>query len=216
MNIQLPDKFYYSNDWKSRAYVEDGELFVEGTVNYENLMYTLAYVMFGYNRCHYCGNILKKETRTLDHIYPRCWGGVSIPDNLVPCCSACNSRKSNMTMEQYKAWINAKKDKRSDLYSSFIKKNEEKMKTQFILPKEWVTLFDITNVVEKIGFEEIKTFGNDKIDLYYTHYGHYPRPIIVSQNDWVFKGIHILYHAKTHGFENVPCIRLDNVIRVKV
>ena len=35
MNIQLPNKFFYSDGWKRLAYVEDGILYIEGDVNYE-------------------------------------------------------------------------------------------------------------------------------------------------------------------------------------
>ena len=42
-------------------------------------------------------NTLTQKNRTLDHMYPRRWGGVSIPDNLVPSCKNCNGDKMDMT-----------------------------------------------------------------------------------------------------------------------
>lgn len=215
MNIQLPDKFFYSNDWKRTAYVDDKVLYIEGDVNYENLMYSLAYSISGYSQCVYCGRRLKKETRTLDHLYPRCWGGISIPDNLVPCCSSCNNQKSNMDLKQYNAWLKLESDKRAEAYANFVLENEKEMKKRFLLPEEWLSSFEIDRVIDDLDFEVIEKFGNDKIELYYQLHGHYPRPIIVSSNDWVFKGMHILYHAKINGIKTISCVRLDNVVRIK-
>lgn len=215
MNIQLPDKFYYSNDWKRTAYVDDGVLYIEGDVNYENLMYSLAYSISGYSECVYCGQKLKKETRTLDHLYPRCWGGVSIPDNLVPCCSSCNSQKSNMDADQYDEWLRLDPSKKSAAYAKFVAENEKEMDNRFLLPENWLSSFEVASVIDELDFEVIERFGNEKIELYYQLHGYYPRPIIVSKNNWVFKGIHILYHAKTNGIKTISCVRLDNVIRIK-
>lgn len=215
MNIQLPNKFFYSTDWKRTAYVDDNVLYIQGNVSYENLMYSLAYSISGYQKCIYCGEKLKKETRTLDHIYPRNWGGISIPDNLVPCCSSCNSKKSNMTAEQFERWLNTNSDKRAALYAKFVKENEKEMKTKYILPEEWVSSLNIDEVIDKLDFSVIEQFGNDKIDLYYQLHRHYPRPIIVSSNNCVLKGIHILYHAKVNGIKKVSCVKLDNVVKIK-
>lgn len=214
MNIQLPRRFFYSSGWRSRAYVQGRVLYLEGDVNYEDLMYSLAYSISGYEKCVYCGEKLKKETRTLDHKYPRCWGGISIPDNLVPSCKKCNSDKGNMTEEQYKIWREADIGERSMIFSHFTKQNEEEMKNGFLLPNGWVTPFDVAQVIDRLEFEKIGELGNEKVDLYYELHGHYPRPIVVSRNNWVFKGIHILYHAKKNGIKVVSCIRLDNVIRI--
>lgn len=215
MNIQLPERFYYSKDWKQTAYVEDEILYVQGDVNYENLMYSLAYSIYGYNNCVYCGRKLTKETRTLDHVWPRRWGGLSIPDNLVPSCSNCNSKKNSMTLEQYNEWCKLDESLRAEAQVKFCMENEEKMRNNYLLPEEWLTSFDVAEVIDDIDFELIENFGNDKIDLYYDTYGKYPRPIIVSSNNWVFKGKHILYHAKVNCIKTVSCVRLDNVVRVK-
>lgn len=215
MNIQLPDKFFYSSDWDRFAYVDDGVLYVNGDVNYENLMYSLAYAISGYQQCFYCGKRLTKETRTLDHMYPRCWGGISIPDNLVPSCSMCNSQKSNLIYYQFEKWRDLKVDKRPKAYARFIKENEKEIKSHYLLPAEWITSFEVSEVVNEIDFSVIECFGNEKIELYYKLHHCYPRPIIVSSNNWVFKGKHILYHAKCHDIKTVSCVRLENVVRIK-
>ena len=47
--------------------------------------------------CQYCGS---KEKMTIDHIFPRSRGGRGYSDNLVACCSHCNSVKHNRTPEE--------------------------------------------------------------------------------------------------------------------
>ena len=51
-------------------------------------MYRLTYMMKGDRICYYCGKTISKKEMTLDHVYPRDFGGPSITDNLVPCCQS--------------------------------------------------------------------------------------------------------------------------------
>ena len=44
---------------------------------------------------------LTQKNSTLDHRYPRDTGGISITDNLYPCCPKHNSEKGNLTHEEY-------------------------------------------------------------------------------------------------------------------
>jgi len=45
-------------------------------------------------RCGYCGS---KDELTIDHILPKSRGGKNSWENLVTCCSKCNSKKDNQT-----------------------------------------------------------------------------------------------------------------------
>ena len=42
-------------------------------------------------KCIYCG----KPSESIDHIYPKSKGGESITSNCIPCCLACNGKKSD-------------------------------------------------------------------------------------------------------------------------
>ena len=108
MIIELPKNYFYGPEKNGCAYVRDGILVVQGHINYEELMYNLAYVLKGYETCAFCGKNLEQRTRTLDHLYPRNWGGVSIPHNLMPACSRCNSLKGNLTYEQFMKFLELK------------------------------------------------------------------------------------------------------------
>lgn len=48
------------------------------------------------HKCVYCGS---PKDLTLDHIVPSSKGGKSSWSNLVTCCSPCNRRKDNMSLE---------------------------------------------------------------------------------------------------------------------
>ena len=89
MIIDLPTKFYYEKDG-SKAFVDNEILYCENNVSFERLMYHTTYELRGKSTCYYCGCELSEENRTLDHMYPRDFGGVSITNNLVPCCTNCN------------------------------------------------------------------------------------------------------------------------------
>ena len=41
--------------------------------------------------CIYCG----KPSESIDHVIPRCQGGLSTTENCVPACLSCNGDKSN-------------------------------------------------------------------------------------------------------------------------
>ena len=51
-------------------------------------------------RCMYCGQKLKNQDVTLDHVIPRSRGGASSWENLVACCKADNHRKSDKLPEE--------------------------------------------------------------------------------------------------------------------
>jgi len=50
--------------------------------------------------CQYCGRQAGGDELTLDHVVPRCQGGVSSWENCVLACMACNKRKADRTPEQ--------------------------------------------------------------------------------------------------------------------
>jgi hypothetical protein len=218
MNIELPDKFFYSSaDRKARAYVKEGILFVEGHINFEDLMYSLAYTLKGYDKCYYCGRDLGTYQRTIDHLYPRTWGGVSIPNNLVPCCSRCNREKDCMTEQQYRVYLRCKNRSVKDTIAvKFAIQNRKKCRDSFVLPRSWYEDYRVDRVADDIDFSFLSRKAIRETTSYYKRHRHYKQPLVVSSNDWVFDGMRVLYHAKCHGIEVVPAIILDNVVKIHV
>lgn len=87
------------------------------------------------------GKKLKRTNSTLDHRYPRDTGGISITNNLFPCCSKCNSDKSNLTHEEYLKVRSVSKKDRKKHVKQFTKYREKIMrKIGFKLPKNGFTL----------------------------------------------------------------------------
>lgn len=53
------------------------------------------------NKCFYCKCDLNSENMTRDHYIALSNGGSDKIENIVPCCSKCNSKKSNKSPEEY-------------------------------------------------------------------------------------------------------------------
>ena len=53
-------------------------------------------------RCVYCGEQFKHTDLTLDHVKPRCKGGETVSQNLVPACLKCNQSKGS---ENWREWM---------------------------------------------------------------------------------------------------------------
>jgi hypothetical protein len=124
-----------------------------------------------------------------------------------------------MTYEQYLKWIKEPIDgKKKFYYKEVVRKNSRIIHSgKLVLPDEWLAEYDITNILKRIDLEWIKAINNknfEKLCKYYEKNHAYPNPIIVSSNGWVFKGLHILYHAKINNITNVSAIVLENVVKV--
>jgi len=48
-----------------------------------------------HNTCQYCGRKFERSELTLDHVIPRCRGGLSEWENIVVACIECNTKKGN-------------------------------------------------------------------------------------------------------------------------
>lgn len=207
MNIELPKKFTFK-DQKSRwnAYVKDGNLYIKGNVSLKKVMYELTYALYG-EKCFYCGKRLNHKTRTIDHMYPRAFGGVSITNNLRPSCSTCNSKcKGDMTYFQYKKYLKCKTDKERKNYryeKVFLVNERRKNKGKCILPKSWLEEYDITELLNKTNFDCLK---NNNIGR-----NIYINPIVISSEGYVFSGAKVLYRAKKDERKKVLAVVLENV-----
>lgn len=60
--------------------------------------------------CFYCGRQLNKEERTVDHVQPLARGGKTEEENLVVCCEKCNMEKRDMTIMEYKQYLDKKNE----------------------------------------------------------------------------------------------------------
>jgi CRISPR/Cas system Type II protein with McrA/HNH and RuvC-like nuclease domain len=81
------------NQW----YKIDAECIVDDNFNYPLRMFILQRDHY---TCQYCG---ERDSKEVDHVFPKSRGGLSIPSNLVCSCKSCNSAKKDKTPEE---WIN--------------------------------------------------------------------------------------------------------------
>ena len=215
MKIRLPEHFIYTNkSQNTSAYVNDGILYVSGRINFDVLMYKITYALKGYDTCYYCKTKLTEKNRTMDHLYPRRWGGISIPENLVPCCKNCNRDKMDMTYEQFMQYRKFKSQKcKDEFYQKCLKENlRVRKRAKFVLKRDWISVYNIQEVLKYMKFNKLDKNKSKKLADYYNNWGHYTHPVIVSSNDWIFKGRHILYHAKRIKRHSVISVVLENVV----
>lgn len=59
-------------------------------------------------RCFYCGDVLTRSRRTIDHATPRSRSGTDDKSNLLPACLSCNREKDSMTVEGYRFYLKRK------------------------------------------------------------------------------------------------------------
>lgn len=55
--------------------------------------------------CVYCGCWLNLDNMTVDHETPTLRGGPDTLDNTCVCCRACNTRKGDFTVLEYRHWL---------------------------------------------------------------------------------------------------------------
>ena len=206
MIIELPKKFY-----SQFAICEENILYIRSLIGLENLMYDLTKALKR-KKCVYCGKKLNKSNYTLDHRYPRNTGGISITNNLFPCCDTCNSAKSNLTHSEYLSLLKVTTIDRKKILKKINEHNQKIFKTiGFKLPKEWVIFESIC----KIRFINPKKFTRGKkyrsIEQFYSLYKKLPRPIIVDKNYFLLEGYNLLLFAKDNGISEIPIIIMENV-----
>ena len=121
MIIDLSEKFimYDERGRNKLAWVEDGILKLKVDASFRKAMYELTYELKGRNVCEYCGKTFLDEDMTLDHMIPQERGGPTITNNLVPSCKECNSKKSNMTAEQYIKYKNLSGTEKKKYFENF-------------------------------------------------------------------------------------------------
>lgn len=204
MNIHVPRNFTLKTA-KGYANVRNRQLFVHN-IDMEVVMYEVTYQLKGRNKCFYCGRTLNDRNRTLDHMYPRHWGGITIPENLCPCCKKCNNEKGDMTLIQYKKWKTLPIGERLEFYSKCTSDNERVFNSGKILGNDtWIEYVSVAGLKKKFPLDRLKKFSD------------YNNPkqgeVIYLSNDgkWIAKGMKLLHYAIRKNKKEVPVVMLENV-----
>ncbi|MBR3132571.1 MAG: HNH endonuclease [Clostridia bacterium] len=224
MLIDLPNQgFEFIRNMQVNAYInKDGILKIKKQyVKFEDLMYALTYTMKRDMVCPFCGAIIRAKSLTLDHMYPRDFGGVSIPNNLIPCCRKCNSNKGSLDCSEYYRLI-AKNLSRGDFEKEkqkIIDRKEKKRYTRGIfLPEEWLKYVPIDDLIVRDYYKTLDLFGSQKNKklfsnmAYIKEYNHMKRPVIVDKNLFIVDG-YVWYVSAlvTKKFKKIPVVMIDNL-----
>ena len=216
MKIKLPRNLEYLSTTEIPVYIENGVLYMPPNESFRRIMYSITYQMKVGNQCPYCGEEFDIWEFTIDHIYPRTYGGGSITNNLIPCCKECNEKKADLLLEQYER-INKMKDENGKEEKKFnYRKQNLAKRSEFgiILPKEWYTIekeyFVIGTLTSEFPVKSSKKY-QDLHELYEI-YGKICSPVVVSANQFVLDGFQALFLAKNIGEKvAIPFVKLDNV-----
>lgn len=219
MIIELPKEYYKAY---SRGYVEVRnqmlELHGDFSFNYEDVMIDLAYAIKGRTKCYYCGKAILPDKVTIDHLFPRNFGGITITSNLEPTCKECNNNKSNLNQAEFKVWRTIKSENmRKSFYQETIKRKRARKRDPdnpygFDLPREGVTYvpFDTIEKVTSIDPKGSKRYN--KMMNFINLYGKLPRTVTLSLNGILLNGETLYAVAKKRRVEKVPAIILENVM----
>jgi len=212
MIIELPKKFSYTEDRYNYANVRDGRLIIRGSIPFEKLMYELTYNIKGNKVCYYCGKNVKKIT--IDHMFSRDYGGISITNNLIPVCSKCNSEKSNLNFHEYQIFKSLNKQKKENFREKVYRQNENlRYKRGFIIPNSWVETIHISRIFVRVFFDQTLYKGKkyNKYMNFIKKYQKLPRPIVLSGNFVLLDGFTILACGREQGIHHIPVVILENV-----
>lgn len=217
LNLEGLEKFSYSVDSGNtgRSWIEDGKLKVKGNVSFEKLMFTMAYNKYC-NTCYYCGVNLTKEKKTIDHKVPIIFGGVSILENIVPCCKHCNEEKSNLTDIQYKQYLNIEdQENRRRFKLKCIGKNErEHLERGSILPVEWFEKKKNRIFIDVDFDQNVKGAKYIALEELYLKHGIIGKPVIISSEGIIIDGFITVWLCKNENVKTIPVIKLENVDRL--
>ena len=53
-------------------------------------------------KCAYCGTKLSVASMTIDHVFPKCKGGIRSKRNTKPACNFCNSVKGCLSIKDFR------------------------------------------------------------------------------------------------------------------
>ena len=215
MLLNLPEHF--SEDNKNyKAEVRNKILYITWVLKFEQLMYDLAFLMYGEHECYYCHKICNDIKMTIDHVYPKKYGGVSVPENLRPACNECNTEKGNLNLREYKTLKGLKKISRKRYRERRRAKKEKILHEKgFDLPEEWIEMVNISDIIFPSYYKFVYGKKFMKNISFIKEYGHIPKPVILSSNKVLLDGRYVYKSAQKLKLKKVPAIVLENVIASK-
>ena len=209
MNIILPTQNLRTN----RLRIENGILYLRYGQSFQDIMYDLTYFMKGKNFCYYCKKKVPRNQITMDHFYPRCTGGPTIPQNLYPACKKCNTEKANMTYGQFLDYLELTTEEQQKKYRLRINSMKKGLNAigMYEFPYSWITPVKVSEIHTQIDFANISETKFKKEKAYYKKHHNFKKPIILDRNLYSLDGFYVLFVAKACEVDYIPAIILENV-----
>lgn len=86
-------------------------------------------------RCQYCNQAVAFSALTIDHVQPKCFGGLSTWDNVVSCCYNCNQKKGDKNLKQVNMALRKKPCKPTSLpITSHV---DDYFNSNALVPESW-------------------------------------------------------------------------------
>jgi len=214
MIIEIPRGYTFIKDGGIIAFEENGILKIYGRKGkFEDVMYDLTYELKGRDKCYYCGRQIENPSQiTLDHIHPVSLGGPTIPQNLVPACRKCNSRKENMTPQQFQAYKNLVDEQQRKIFlQEYLNVKLFQERWVHILPEDWISEITISDLLVLMDLNDTNTRKYKRTKEYYMRCKQFPKPIIIDSQRFVLDGFTQVLYAKNNKIKNIPTIILENV-----
>lgn len=231
MKIPLPEKDIVIEE--GVAEVKNGKLYLYKNGVFKETMYKLTYMIFGNDECYYCHRKLRTHQSqsdnkkyfskiSMDHLIPQDFGGPTIPNNLRPACTDCNSRKGNMFEDEFTGYKEIvqrtegkgkKGRKKRRLFRKKIQSTQELRRKGDIesLPKEWISNVEIKNVYVNFWLSQPKGNAYDRIYQAVLEHNYLIDTAVITGNGFLVDGFNAILIAKYHEIP-IRCIILENVI----
>ena len=218
MNIELPKKFEKLGDKYNYVSVKDGVLEIYGYMRFDKLMVQITYLLKDRDNCYYCHNHMEEEDKSLDHLFPRAFGGIGITNNYAIVCKDCNNIKNNLNEYEFKnlrkihSYKNKEKYRRTVVKRKVSKKYDPNIESGYDIPQSWLTFINVYDI-KRIKPTKIKYDEEYMKELKFAkRTGKISVPIIISSNKFLLEGEKRYIIAERLGIMNVPVVRLDNVV----
>lgn len=207
MIVDLPEKF----SMEGVAVIENGILKIMRYIAFSDIMYELTYQMKGRNICGYCKKENEKKKMTLDHMYPQELGGLTIPNNLLPCCKKCNRTKGNLTSKEFRKYLKKKQEEKGK-YLKKVQKHQEKLKKKgkYHIPIDWIEERKVSDL-KLMWTPNYSDKKYKKVRKHYEETGMFKKIVIVDRNNQILSGAVSYIVAKKMKLKTITVISLENV-----
>lgn len=181
---------------------------------WDDIMYAMMYYMMYQDKivCPYCGHTIKVSQLTIDHKYPRHYGGISIISNLELCCRKCNSIKGDLNKKEFEQVMEIVDEMERKAAIVQILKEKEKKRFQSFLPQDWITSMGIHEICMRKNYHDLNFEGKINYNSYVSEFKRVKRPIIVDKNKVILDGLPWYLAAKKNGLTHIDTVFLENCI----